>query len=79
MSTTIQAVFENGILRPLVPLDLTEGQTVQVVIAVEEIAGSEDATSILAEIAALPIEGGGDPFTSRDHDQVLYGRTTGHD
>lgn len=27
----------------------------------------------LAEIAALPLEGKGDRFSGRDHDQVLYG------
>ncbi len=73
MSTTIQAVFENGVLRPLAPLDLTEGQTVHVVIAAEEITGPKNAASILAGIAAMPVEGGGDPFTSRDHDEILYG------
>ena len=35
MSTTIQAVFEHGVFRPLAPLSLPEGQQVQVVIAVE--------------------------------------------
>ena len=79
MTTTIQAVFENGILRPLTPLGLIEGQTVQVVIATEKTVNPQDAASILAKIAAMPIEGGGDSFTSRDHDKVLYGGTTGHD
>ena len=32
-----------------------------------------DRVALLAEIAALPVEGSGDPFTSRDHDRVLYG------
>ncbi len=36
MSTTIQAVFENGVFRPLAPLSLPEGQPAQVVIAAEE-------------------------------------------
>jgi len=30
--------------------------------------------AILAEIAALPIEGSRDPFSGADHDRVLYGR-----
>jgi hypothetical protein len=29
---------------------------------------------ILAEIAALPIEGSSEPFSGADHDRVLYGR-----
>ena len=38
MTTTVQAVFENGVLRPLAPLSLPEGKQVQVVIAMEEVA-----------------------------------------
>ncbi len=33
---------------------------------------SRSAAEILSDIAALP-SSGGDPFTSRDHDKVLYG------
>jgi predicted DNA-binding antitoxin AbrB/MazE fold protein len=32
MSTSIRAVFENGKLRPLEPVDLAEGQEIQVTI-----------------------------------------------
>ncbi len=78
MSTTIQAVFENGVFRPLAPLSLPEGQQVQVVIAVEGTTAPENAASILAEIAAMPVEGEGDPFTSRDHDKILYGGKPRH-
>jgi predicted DNA-binding antitoxin AbrB/MazE fold protein len=72
VTTTIQAVYENGVLRPLTPLALSEGQRVRVVVASEEATPVQSAASILAEIAALPVEGCGDPFTSRDHDRVLY-------
>ena len=74
MTMTLQAVFENGLLRPLSPLDLDEGQTVQVMIADTGTAVTQDAATILMEIAALPVEGSGDPWTSRDHDRVLYER-----
>lgn len=73
MTTTIQAVYENGVLRPLSPLGLSEGQQVRVIVASEGLPTAEGVASILAEIAALPVEGSGDPYTSRDHDQVLYG------
>jgi predicted DNA-binding antitoxin AbrB/MazE fold protein len=33
MSITIQAVYEGGVLRPLQPLDLAEGATVDVTVA----------------------------------------------
>jgi predicted DNA-binding antitoxin AbrB/MazE fold protein len=73
MTTTVYAVYENGVLRPLAPLALPEGQRVRVIVAPEEAAPSQRAASILAEIAALPVQGSGDPHTSRDHDRVLYG------
>ncbi len=73
MTTTIHAVYENGVLRPLTPLGLSEGQRVRVTVAAEETPGVAGAAAVLAEIAALPVEGSGDPFTSRDHDRVLYG------
>ncbi len=53
MTTPIQAVFENGVFRPLAPLSLPEGQQVQVVIAVMEIANTE--------ISSAPIERANDP------------------
>jgi hypothetical protein len=46
---------------------------VQVFVAAKETAEPRSPGSILAEIAALPVQGSGDPFTSRDHDRVLYG------
>lgn len=33
MSMTIQAVYTNGVLRPVVPLSLAEGDTVEITIA----------------------------------------------
>jgi predicted DNA-binding antitoxin AbrB/MazE fold protein len=47
MSTTIDAVFENGVFRPITPLSLPEGKQVQVVIAAEESAktGIRSATT----------------------------------
>lgn len=48
MTTTIQAVFENGILRPLAPLSLPEGQQVQVVIA--------EGESVKTDIHSAPME-----------------------
>ena len=73
MTTTIEAIYENGVLRPLSPLSLPEGQHVQVSVASDEPAQPQDVASILREIASLPVEGPSDPFTSRDHDRVLYG------
>ncbi len=38
MTMTLQAVFENGVLRPLAPLSLPEGQQVQVLVSMEDVA-----------------------------------------
>jgi len=32
-----------------------------------------DVTEVIAEIASLPMEPGGQEFSGRDHDKVLYG------
>jgi predicted DNA-binding antitoxin AbrB/MazE fold protein len=75
MTSSITAVFEAGLLRPTVPLDLAEGTRVELIIINGEHNGKEtgrNAASILAGIAALPTAGD-DPRTSLDHDQVLYG------
>jgi predicted DNA-binding antitoxin AbrB/MazE fold protein len=73
MTTTIEAVYEHGILRPLTPLSLREGQRVQVQLTQEDVAEVVSPAAILAEIAALPPEGECDPSSSRDHDRILYG------
>ena len=75
MTTTIEAVYEKGVLRPLTPLALPEGQHVQVFVAAEESVQGQDAAAILAEIAAMPVESPADPCVSRDHDRFLYGET----
>jgi predicted DNA-binding antitoxin AbrB/MazE fold protein len=73
MTIPVEAVYENGVLRPLIPLTLPEGQRVQVFVTSEEAPQGQNAALILAEIAAMPIETPAIPSTSRDHDQVLYG------
>jgi predicted DNA-binding antitoxin AbrB/MazE fold protein len=73
MTTSVDAIYENGILRPLAPLGLPEGQRVHVVVAADEPGQGEDPAAILAEIAAMPLEAPVEPSTSRDHDKVLYG------
>jgi hypothetical protein len=51
---------------------LREGEQVQLIIVSAAPTGTvADPADILAAIADLPVQGSGDPFTSRDHDQVL--------
>ena len=73
MTAHFTAIYEHGLFKPTVPISLDEGSQVEVVI-ISKRAGPDHRTpaEILAEIAELPTAGG-DPCTSRDHDQVLYG------
>jgi predicted DNA-binding antitoxin AbrB/MazE fold protein len=75
MTTRRTAIYEGGVLRLTEPVAIPEGDRVEVIIlsrAADAKEGSRSPAEILAEIAALPTAGG-DPATSRDHDQILYG------
>jgi predicted DNA-binding antitoxin AbrB/MazE fold protein len=73
MTKQIEAVYEEGRLRPLEPLGLPEGSRLKIIVVTR---GDADArrtpAETLAEIAALPPEGEADGFSGRDHDSVLY-------
>ena len=51
MTTTVKATYANGVLTPLEPLDLEEGE--QVTVSIEGRPSSEGATSVLRLIADL--------------------------
>ena len=74
MTKQVEAVYEQGRLRPLEPLDLPEGARLRVIVVTGDEAGVRRATPAeqLAEIAALPPEGAAEPFSGADHDAVLY-------
>jgi predicted DNA-binding antitoxin AbrB/MazE fold protein len=75
MTKEIEAVYEQGIIRPLQPLELAEGTRLAlIVITHEQPKTNGNATEILAEIAALPLESTNDAFTGREHDSILYPR-----
>ncbi|MFO0897159.1 MAG: antitoxin family protein [Pirellulales bacterium] len=87
MSTpSFQAVYENGVLRPLEPLALPEHQLVSLAIVPEEatdVVAPEDPSrqakaleAWLDEVSRLPPEGPDDGLSNRDHDQILYGKPT---
>jgi predicted DNA-binding antitoxin AbrB/MazE fold protein len=77
MTTTIQAVYEGGVFRPIRQIVLTEGTHVEVLIPA--IASPRDPKAVaarLAQIADQAHRSGRPESTSRDHDQVLYGGKT---
>lgn len=74
MTVALAAVYEQGVLRPLQPIELTEGTLVEIILLASPLSPDHPSpAALLAEIAALPDEGLTDPFSGRDHDQVLYG------
>jgi predicted DNA-binding antitoxin AbrB/MazE fold protein len=74
MPTQFTAIFEDGRLRPTVPLELAEGAAVEVfIVAHDTVPQSGSPAEILAGIAALCTEVA-DPHTSAQTDDILYGR-----
>jgi len=74
---TIDAIYEGGIFRPTRPVSLEEGTHVRVLLDEEtQPPDPRRAAELLAEIAALPMEGPGG-FSGSDHDKALYGEGYG--
>lgn len=77
MSKHITAVYERGVIRPLEPVNLTEGEELEVVLLPRgHKTPRGNPAQLLADIARLPIEGASDEFSGADHDQVLYPKET---
>ena len=71
----IEAVYEHGMIRPLQPLELPEGARLKLIIVPHEQQPlTRNATNIVTEIAALPVESTDDSFAGREHDSILYPR-----
>ena len=77
MTRTIEAIYERGVLRLKEPVALADGTIVEVTITTSDPSGEHKTPAeILSAIASLPVEGDGQPFSGRDHDQILYGEKT---
>ncbi len=75
MSQTISAVYEKGTLILEKPLAVSEGVKVEIIVLLPKDKMQEKTPAeILAEIAALPMEGNGEKFSNREHDRILYER-----
>ncbi|MBD6618971.1 DUF104 domain-containing protein [Komarekiella sp. 'clone 1'] len=73
MAITVEAVYEQGVLRLSQPIPLAEGTHVEVtVIETEAKPKNKTPGEILAEIATMPLEVSNDEFSGRDHDRILY-------
>lgn len=73
MPTTVQAIYEDGVLKPLEPLSIDDGTLVEVTVTSSgEPSPGRRAYQMIAAIAALPLEVEGDEASGRDHDTILY-------
>jgi predicted DNA-binding antitoxin AbrB/MazE fold protein len=73
MTITLQAIYEQGVLRLMQPINLPEGTPVEVIVTSRDFNQEEKTPAdILAEIAALPLEGTQENFSGHDHDKILY-------
>ena len=72
--TTIEAVYERGVFRPMREIVLEEGTHVEVLLPQAQTLHDPRATAtMLAEIAAKAPRPGKPETASMDHDRILYG------
>jgi predicted DNA-binding antitoxin AbrB/MazE fold protein len=74
MVRQVEAIYENGALRLLEPVDLKNGEHVSVSIAVPPpSASAESVHEILTRISEQAECDPNDHLSGEDHDKVLYG------
>jgi predicted DNA-binding antitoxin AbrB/MazE fold protein len=73
MALTIEAIYEQGVLRLSQPIPLPEGTRVEVMVISPSVEfETKSPSQILQDIAAMPLQGKDDEFSGRDHDKILY-------
>jgi hypothetical protein len=75
-STTVEAVYERGVLRLTRPIDLAEGTRVDVIVFPQAPTVSPPKPTpaeAAARIAAMPMQSSQEGFSGEDHDAILYG------
>ena len=81
MSQHIDAIYDNGVLKPLQPLTLPDQARVKIIVEAEpamksaaKIAMQQAALqSLWADIDKLPKHENNDAWSVRNHDELLYG------
>jgi predicted DNA-binding antitoxin AbrB/MazE fold protein len=66
MTTTVEALYEQGVLRLIQPLSLAEGTRVDLIVMTREPTTEGRTPADILEV-------GGEEFSGRDHDKILYG------
>lgn len=75
-TTTIEAVYEPGVLRLSRPIDLAEGTRVDVIVIPQTSSPNptkRTPAEIAMRIAAMPMQSSAEGFSGEDHDRILYG------
>jgi predicted DNA-binding antitoxin AbrB/MazE fold protein len=75
-TTVVKAIYEGGVLRPMTPIDLAEGQEANIIIQSAEktvLLDPQWVETFLSEIEAVYEPTGQVETTSVDHDKILYG------
>jgi len=71
VTETIAAIYENGVFRPLQPLQLQEHQEVRIIVITGDSAAlAASQRQVLAELAGMGSSGRSDISTA--HDSYLY-------
>jgi predicted DNA-binding antitoxin AbrB/MazE fold protein len=81
MTIHTDAIYEDGNLRPLVPLNLNEREVVSLSIttvsngspASEAAQQREILSAFVAKMESLPDDAPHDGLSNRDHDKLIYG------
>jgi len=75
MTNRIKAVYEGGVFRPVGPVPLEEGASVELSYEPPPaLKPPQPLVAAIEEIARMPLEGPDDGYSGADHDQVLYGK-----
>jgi predicted DNA-binding antitoxin AbrB/MazE fold protein len=81
MSQQIDAIYDNGVLKPLVPLSLPDQTRVKLTVETSSPAEPNDKLAaqkaalreLWEEIDKLPQTRNNDGWSARQHDELLYG------
>jgi len=81
MSQQIDAIYDNGVLKPLVPLSLPDKALVKLTVEAQSIveptdklaAQKEALRKLWQELDKLPQTRNNDGWSVRQHDELLYG------
>ena len=80
MTIHTDAIYEGGLLRPLVPLSLQEQEVVSLTICTPAAGNEAEAArqrgvlmAYVAKVESQPVDAPSDGLSNRDHDLLIYG------